>query len=358
MRQVHFSYEFLSDTSGAKILSNRLIDLLESVERHGSLAAAVEADFDISYRHAWNELRAWEVKIGQPLLERGRGKPGQLTAFSKKLLLSVRGVHARYKPQLEALRTDLQEAFVRAFDDSRPIVTFAGCPDVVVLALKKFALDSPFFLDVNFNSSERGLEDLAEGRTLVTGFNFPVGAGGDSAAAQTFRKYLDPHGMQLIRFCTRIQGIAVAKGNPLGLHSLLDVSLKKARYAQRAKGSGTRVLFEDLLHASGMVPEDIVLCKKLAASHVDVAGMISQGEADAGICLANVAAEADLDFIALSREVYFLACGRSFLRSKVGKDFLKLLRSEAWKAEVSQLAGYDLNGCGSVVDVAQALPWF
>ena len=162
----------------------------------------------------------------------------------------------------------------------------------------------------------------------------------------------------LIRFCTRIQGIAVAKGNPLGLHSLLDVSLKKARYAQRAKGSGTRVLFEDLLHASGMVPEDIVLCKKLAASHVDVAGMISQGEADAGICLANVAAEADLDFIALSREVYFLACGRSFLRSKVGKDFLKLLRSEAWKAEVSQLAGYDLNGCGSVVDVAQALPWF
>lgn len=98
MRQVHFSYEFLSDTSGAKILSNRLIDLLESVERHGSLAAAVEADFDISYRHAWNELRAWEVKIGQPLLERGRGKPGQLTAFSKKLLLSVQGVHARYKP--------------------------------------------------------------------------------------------------------------------------------------------------------------------------------------------------------------------------------------------------------------------
>ena len=134
MRQVHFSYEFLSDTPGAKILSNRFIDLLESVDRH-----------------AWNELRAWEAKIGQPLLERGRGKPGQLTAFSKKLLLSVRGVHARYKPQLEALRADLQEAFVRALDDSRPIVTFAGCPDVVVLALKKFALDSPFFHDDNFN---------------------------------------------------------------------------------------------------------------------------------------------------------------------------------------------------------------
>lgn len=358
MKKIRLSYEFLNDSSDSKLLSNRLIDLLDSVERHGSLAAAVEADFDISYRHAWNELRTWEDKIGQPLLERGRGRPGQLTAFSKKLLLAVRAVHARYRPQLEALRTDLLEALVKALDDSRPIVTFAGCPDVAVLALKKFALDSPFFLDVHFNSSARGLEDLMEGRTQITGFNFPVGAGSDSAAAQTFRKYLNPHDTKLIRFCTRIQGIAVAKGNPLGLHSLLDVSMKKARYAQRAKGSGTRVLFEDLLHASGMLEEDITLCKKLADSHADVAGMISQGAADAGICLANVAAEADLDFIALSREVYFLACGRDFLKSNVGKDFLTLLRSDAWKQEVSMLAGYDLSGCGNVVGVAQALSWF
>ena len=358
MQQVRLSYEFLNADNVSKPLSNRLIDLLEAVDRHGSLAAAVQADLGISYRHAWNELRAWENEIGQPLLQRGRGKPGQLTAFSQKLLTAVRAVHARYKPQLEALRTDLLQAYVTALDDSRPVLSFAGCPDVVVLTLQKFALLGPFLLDVRFNSSARGLEDLKEGRTQITGFNFPVGAGGESAAALAFRNHLDPHGTKLIRFCTRIQGIAVAKGNPLGLHSLLDISLKKARYAQRAKGSGTRVLFDDLLHASGVSESDIVVAPKLADSHADVACMISQGAADAGICLANVAADADLDFIALSREIYFLACRKELLESRTGSDFLALLRSDVWKKEVSTLAGYDLSGCGSVLDAAQALPWF
>ena len=358
MQQIRFSYELVTAETDTQALHNRLIDLLDSVERRGSLAAAVAADFDVSYRHVWNELKAWEKEIGQPLLLRGRGRPGQLTPFAKKLLASVRTVQASYKPQLDALRTDLLQAFAGALDETRPILTFTGCPDFAVMKLKKAALNSSFFLDVNFSSSSRGLQSLYEERTQVTGFNFPVGAGAESAAAQAFRQYLVPEKMQLVRFCTRIQGIAIAKGNPLGIHSLLDVSLKKARYAQRAKGSGTRVLFDDLLHASGMTESDIATSGILADSHVAVARMISQGKADAGICLANIAADAGLDFVAISREIYFLACTKSLLESNLGQDFLHLLNSDDWKSEASKLQGYDFTDCGKVLDVRAALPWF
>lgn len=358
MQQIRFSYELLDSGSAPEALHNKLIDLLDSIERRGSLSAAVSSDFDVSYRHVWNELKNWEEKIGQPLLVRGRGKPGQLTPFAKKLLTSVHAVHASYKPLLDALHTDLLQAFAQALDDARPALSFTGCPDVAVRQLKKAALKSSFFLDINFSSSARGLRALFEKQTQITGFNFPVGAGPESAAAQAFRPYLKPEQMKLIRFCTRIQGIALAKGNPLGIHSLLDVSLKKARYAQRAEGSGTRVLFDDLLHASGMTQADIDTCSIIANSHIDVATMISQGKADAGICLANIASDADLDFIALSREVYFLACNKELLNSAEGQDFLNLLSSTEWKTEAEKLAGYDFADCGKVLDVHAALPWF
>ena len=186
--------------------------------------------------------------------------------------------------------------------------------------LRKAALKSTFFLDVNFNSSSRGLEDLHENRTQLTGFNFPIGAGPESSAAQAFRHFLEPGKMKLIRFCTCIQGIAVVKGNPMGIHSLLDVGLKKARYAQRAKGSGTRVLFDDLLRTSGMTDGDITTCARTANSHTDVAAMISQSQADAGICLANIAM---LDWISSRYPVRFTSwpVRGSFCRQRRGKTF-------------------------------------
>lgn len=358
MQQIRFSYELINSETTSKGLHNKLIDLLDSIEHRGSLASAVEADFHSSYRHIWNELKKWENHIGQPLVTRGRGKPGQLTPFAKKLLSAVRSVHASYKSQLDALNTDLLQAFAQAIDDTRPTLTLTGCPDVAVMQLKKAALKSSFFLDINFSSSSCGLQALLENRTQITGFNFPLGAGAESSAAQAFRPYLVPEKMKLIQFCTRIQGIAVAKGNPLGIHSLLDVSLKKAKYAQRAEGSGTRVLFNDLLHASGMTPRDINTSGIIANSHTDVATMISQGKADAGICLANIASDADLDFIALSREVYFLACFNELLSSAEGQSFLELLNSSEWREDAAKLPGYDFSNCGVIVDIHSALPWF
>lgn len=62
MSQIKITYAMSDADADDKKLHNRLIDLLEAVDRHGSLAAAVEAEFDSSYRHVWNELKSWEEK--------------------------------------------------------------------------------------------------------------------------------------------------------------------------------------------------------------------------------------------------------------------------------------------------------
>lgn len=53
--------------------------------------------------------------------------------------------------------------------------------------------------------------------------------------------------------------------------------------------------------------------------------MISQSQADAGICLANIAADAGLDFIPISREIYFMACQKELLQTNAGQDFCPCL---------------------------------
>ena len=357
MEQIRFFYELTESDTPAALPSNKLIDLLDAVERRGSLSAAVAADFDVSYRHAWNELGKWEKRLGRPLLERGRGKPGELTPFARKLLSGVRAVHAEYRAPLAAMQADLLQAFASALHEDRPVLTVSGCPDRAVTELKKAAFAGSFFLDVRFSSSRRGLQALAHDLTQITGFNLPVGAGPESAPAQAFRQFLDPKTMVLIRFCTRIQGLALAKGNPLAIRSLLDVSLKKARYAQRAPGSGTRVLFDDLMRASGMSASDIAVTVA-ADSHAEAAALIAQGKADAGLCLANVAADAGLDFIAISREIYLFACRRELLETSPGRDFPALLAASEWKTKGPMPAGYDFTGCGEVLEIPKALPWF
>lgn len=95
-----------------------------------------------------------------------------------------------------------------------------------------------------------------------------------------------------------------------------------------------------------------------ADSHAEAAALIAQGKADAGLCLANVAADAGLDFIAISREIYLFACRRELLETSPGRDFPALLAASEWKTKGPMPAGYDFTGCGEVLEIPKALPWF
>ena len=62
-------------------------------------------------------------------------------------------------------------------------------------------------------------------------------------------RYLADEPTQLITFAQREQGLMLAAGNPLGISSLDD--LRRARYINRQRGAGTRVLLDYLLARAG-----------------------------------------------------------------------------------------------------------
>ena len=71
-----------------------------------------------------------------------------------------------------------------------------------------------------------------------------------SATAFVYRPLLQPGWHKLIGFALRSQGLMVAAGNPLGIHSLADLARPALRFVNRARGTGTRVVFDELLAAS------------------------------------------------------------------------------------------------------------
>lgn len=61
--------------------------LLQHIEQLGSLRKAAEA-LGMSYRRAWGKLKNAEQRIGQPLVEKtkGKGQRFNLTPFGKELM--------------------------------------------------------------------------------------------------------------------------------------------------------------------------------------------------------------------------------------------------------------------------------
>jgi putative molybdopterin biosynthesis protein len=115
VHKIELMYALGSGEGSGRALRNALMDLLQAVREQGSIAAAAKR-LGQSYRHVWGELKAWEARLGQPLIVWDKGQPARLSEFGDKLLWAERQAQARLAPQIEALHADLERAFAVAFD--------------------------------------------------------------------------------------------------------------------------------------------------------------------------------------------------------------------------------------------------
>ncbi len=339
---------FKKEQNSKLVLSNPLLDLLDAVKRTGSLTAASK-ELGYSYRHLWNEVKKWEKELGADLLVSGRGKNGELTPFAERLLWANKEVQAKYHKQLLDLKAGIAQTFSRAIKETWDPIQISGCPDMAIDILRQIAVDKGEDLEVNFSSSLEGLKSLNNHECDIAGFNFPLSSGKDSQACKIFSPYLNPESMAVITFATRLQGLAVPKGNPKKIYSIMDIAFKKAKFINRKEGTGTRLLFDKLLQASGLSSSDIFGYDNYSASTSMSAVAIASSRADAGICTANIAEESHLDFIPLAKEIYYLACTKEFLTSQKGTDFLSFLKDIDWEPYSKQLQGYDFPHVGEIL---------
>jgi putative molybdopterin biosynthesis protein len=358
VHKVEISYALTAGREGPARVRNALMDLLQAVRAEGSISGAARR-LGLSYRHVWGELRRWEAELAQPLIVWDKGQPARLTPFGDKLLWAERQAQARLAPQIEALHAELERAFAVAFDPAAQVLTlYASHDEALSLLREQAAAGARLHLDVRFCGSVDAIAALNEGRCNMAGFHVREQPGSGSQAQRSYRHLLQPGRHKLIGFARRSQGLLVARGNPLQLKSLADVARKGARYANRGHGSGTRLLFEELLAQDGLVADSIRAAASTEPSHRAVAQAVASGSADAGLGIEAAAHAAGLGFVPLLWERYFLVCLKDVLEEPATRALREWLQGGPWQRTLAALPGYEPSRSGEVLSLREQLPWW
>jgi putative molybdopterin biosynthesis protein len=358
MHRVHLTYTLHGREDAQRDLHHPLMALLSAVHDTGSISAAARR-LSLSYRHVWGELKRWELELGQTLVLWSKGQPAALSPFGEKLLWAERRAQARLAPKVEALRSELEQAFAIAFDDSAGVLPIAASHDDALPLLRQLAQQGhKLHLDIGFCGSRDALAALNAGHCLLAGFHALTDAPARSPTARADRAMLKPGQHKLVSFARRTQGLMVAPGNPLGVRQLADLLRPGLRFAARDAGTGTRVVLDELLAAQHIDPARVEALARTEPSHRAAAEAVASGAADVSFGIEAAARARGLDFLPLAHEQYFLVALRAALDHPQVRTLLELLRSPAWQQQLNALPGYAADRSGEVLSLNRVLPWW
>ena len=218
------------------------------------------------------------------------------------------------------------------------------------LALAQLRDASGGELDLHFHGSMENLAALSRGQCDLAGFHVA-----EQAPTPELSRWLKAGVHKLIGVAVREQGLMVARENPLRIQGLRDLVRSGVRMVNRQQGSGTRLVFDELLDAAGIERDRLRGYQVEEFTHLAVAATVASGMADAGFGIRAAAAQSGLGFIPLASERYLLACRGDRLQLPELRKFIALLRSARFGTILSRLPGYDNAITGRVTDVAHGL---
>jgi putative molybdopterin biosynthesis protein len=156
---------------------------------------------------------------------------------------------------------------------------------------------------------------------------------------------------QLITLAKRVQGLLFAKGNPMGIKSLDDLTRKEIKFVNRNAGSGTRIWLDNQLQENHIPSENINGYMKEMNSHTAVAQEIMLGQADAAIGLIAAGNVHHLDSIPLFEEQYDLIVPNSSIENQEIIAILDYLSTYDIRKTIGNLPGYDAQQTGDCLEV-------
>lgn len=337
-----------------KSVEPELFALLEAIKNTGKLTEATQ-QAGVPYRQAWGLITAWSERMGQPLVVKERGRGTQLTALGERLLWIRERITARLTPHLESAASEVEQELNEVLKEPNPALTMFASHDLVLAELREFLRTRPGpKLDVRFVGSLESVVALCKGRCELAGFHIPEGALG----REVLRKYepwLKPRAQRVIHFVRRSQGLLVAPGNPLGIHTLSDVATTNARFINRQRGSGTHLALERMLQEQGIERDRIKGYYTEEFTHLAVAAAIASGVADAGIGIEAAARRLKLYFIPLFVEDYYLLGKRETIERADVEAIVESLKSEEFATQVRNIPGYDTSRTGEISNVSDVI---
>ncbi|MFC4520155.1 substrate-binding domain-containing protein [Cupriavidus pinatubonensis] len=338
--------------------NGKVFQLLKAVRETGSLHRAAR-EIGLSYRHAWGVMRTWEAMLGRSVLDMERGRGASLTRFGERLLRAEIRLRETLDPAVQRAMAE----FIADLDDAaqpQTCVHFSGSHDPAIEVLAGALRDQPsgLQLDTVFCGSVEGLICLQERQSELAGFYVsPVQTAG-SVAHLTLRKWLRPASVRLLRLAWREQGLIVSPELSTEIHGLRDLVRTQARFINRQRSSGTRMLFDQLLAAQGLYPDQIAGYEEPEFSNEKVAEAVHAGRAQVGFGLRMNAEALGLAFVPLTREAYYLALRKNDQTAGWMSGLLALLADPAFARRIEALPGYTMAEPAGVLTPQEALPWY
>jgi molybdate-binding protein len=153
----------------------------------------------------------------------------------------------------------------------------------------------------------------------------------------------------IVNFCRRHQGLILAKGNPHGISTAIDLGKKKGlRIVNRKLDTGTRQLFDHELKAAGIDGRQLEGYGDEVQRHMDVGLAVLSGKADAGPGIQPVAELLGLDFLPWRWERYDLLIPRARFFDQAMQRFLGLLHEKEFCKMAGVDKGYDISTSGKM----------
>ncbi len=165
------------------------------------------------------------------------------------------------------------------------------------------------------------------------------------------KKYLPGLGIKLVNLVFRDQGLMAMPENPKGIKGVEDLARDDILFMNRQNGSGTRILLDYRLKATGVNPEMITGYENEEFTHMAVAVAVLSGTVDTGLGIYAAAKALGLDFIPIVTEQYDLVIPEEHFESDNIQILLETINGEAFQKRVRDLGGYSTEKTGEVVDI-------
>lgn len=197
--------------------------------------------------------------------------------------------------------------------------------------------------------SENGVNRLLRGEVAAAAIHYHlVEEGTEPANVTAIRTMPRLQDMVLVALVRREQGLLLAPGNPMKLHSVADVLATGAKMAVRQKGAGAHMLLDVLLTRAGARLTDLNRLDPPCLTGPDLGAAIRAGEADCGIATRAAAHASGLDFVPLTWENFdLLMRQRSYFQPSLQKLLCFMAHGDL-STRAQELGGYDISPAGTI----------